>query len=99
MRYLTTFLRAVLGLALIAAAGDFFYQEYHNPARSMMLLAFFGAAMALGALIVPGFDHAIEDGSQKGFKLFSLGRRAYDGKALVPEVEIPAPLPPTGPVA
>lgn len=87
-KYLSLAMRTLFGLALIGFCADGFHDEFSRGAtRSLVLLGFLAAGVLLGALIVPGLNSAVEDGSKTGFRLFSLGRRAYDGK--VAEIEIP----------
>jgi hypothetical protein len=84
---ITIVLRSLFGFTLIGVCGFLGFTEFHSATRSIPLIAGCFAAVVFGALIVPQLSAAVEDGGQKGFRLFSLGRRAYDGK--VAEIEIP----------
>lgn len=86
--------RGLFGLALIVCCGYLGIEEFHNPARSIALIVGTALGVLLGALIVPGLNSGVKEGSETGFRLFSFGRRAYDGQVAVVDA---APAPPVTP--
>jgi hypothetical protein len=91
MNYVTAILRSLFGFALIGVCGYLGFTEFHSPTRSIPLIIGCAVFVVFGALIVPQLSAAVEDGGQKGFRLFSLGRRAYDGKVAEPAPKDAAP--------
>jgi hypothetical protein len=73
----------LIGLGLIWYAHEHLERELARPERSMALLAIYGVIGLLGMLIVPTIRDRVIPAAKTGFTLASLGRRAYDGKAVV----------------
>lgn len=90
-------LRSVVGFGAIIFFGDLAHDEIVRAAaeRNVWVALVEAGFVVIAALIVPGLNDAIEDGGNRGARLFSLGRRAYDGKlaaanaAAIPDIEVP----------
>lgn len=84
-------------LSLSIAAALLYYghegleAELARPNRTWYVIAFYGCIFVAGLFVAPTIRSPLETGGKAAAKLYSMGRRAYDGKAVTNEIELPPP--------